>query len=513
MNPLIRCDRRSFLSSALAAPLLAAAAPARRRTFQLCISPDGLDQSPELISLARDAGITTIWVCGFMYGHWYFTPERVQANLARVRKAGMRAEVAFVPLGHPGDSLGAKTGEPPLVPPPHWRQCVWANGSRHWGNSLHPPATEENAAALRRFDGLGVTHVFLDDDYRLAVGPGVIGGCFCDDHWRQFAALHGYSDAVKTQLLDDVRRREPTPVLRNWVDFQCSELTASFRTIQAARPAVRLGIMVMYLGAEKAGIRLADYRDAPFRVGEMMFADKEFDPLKGKTDELFSALFHRRFASPELAYSESTAFPADKLSAPNLAAKLVTSTLADVRTTMLMSGFTPFPLTHWQTLKPAMHHNAAIHDKVAGHKPTGPFKHYWGEWSRLAGRDRPFSLFLASGIPFEVCDVLPKDGWTFLSDDDARANLRSPGTELVTRAEVPETLDGIFALKHRILARLNKDVPYIEEDSPAVCSWLPTARTVLVWNLEKEPRSLTLRHAQRTYRVSAGPLGLAAVTL
>jgi hypothetical protein len=33
--------------------------------------------------------------------------------------------------------------------------------------------------------------------------------------------------------------------------------------------------------------------------------------VKGKTDELFSALMHRRFARPELAYSEKTAFPSD----------------------------------------------------------------------------------------------------------------------------------------------------------------------------------------------------------
>ena len=37
----------------------------------------------------------------------------------------------------------------------------------------------------------------------------------------------------------------------------------SFRAIQAAQPALRLGIMVMYLGSEKAGIRLDDYPEAP----------------------------------------------------------------------------------------------------------------------------------------------------------------------------------------------------------------------------------------------------------
>jgi len=112
--------------------------------------------------------------------------------------------------------------------------------------------------------------------------------------------------------------------------------------------------MVMYLGAEKAGIRLADYRDVPFRVGELMFDDGSFGLVKGKTNELFSSLFHRRFARPELAYSETTAYPANRLSAENMAAKLAVSTLSDVRNTMYMSGLTAFPREHWHTLVPKL---------------------------------------------------------------------------------------------------------------------------------------------------------------
>jgi hypothetical protein len=134
--------------------------------------------------------------------------------------------------------------------------------------------------------------------------------------------------------------------------------------------------MVMYLGSEKAGIRLTDYRDVPFRVGELMFNDRSFAPVKGKTDELFSSLFHRRFVRPELAYSETTAYPANELSAGNMAAKLAVSTLSDVRNTMFMSGLTPFPREHWQTLGPAMKQHADVHRKIAGHTPRKPLKHY-----------------------------------------------------------------------------------------------------------------------------------------
>ena len=211
----------------------------------------------------------------------------------------------------------------------------------------------------------------------------------------------------------------------------------------------------MYLGAEKAGIRLADYHDVPFRVGELMFDDGSFAPLKGKTNELFSSLFHRRFARPELAYSETTAYPAHRLSAANMAAKLAVSTISDVRNTMYMSGLTAFPREHWQTLGPAMKRHAELHPRIAGHVPHGPLKHFWGEASRCVGDDNPFSLFLALGVPFEVTSQPAADGFTFLSDADALAigSLRSPGTVFVARpqAGLPSSLRALAGITPRVV--------------------------------------------------------------
>lgn len=509
-----KLTRREVLRAPLLATpfLTASAASVPVRRYHVCLSSTALEREPELIALVKQAGVSTIWLTGFLYGHWHYQPEHIAAAARRIRRAGMEAEIAFVPLGHPGDSLGDKEGEPPLIPPPHWKQCIHADGSRHWGTSLHAPATGENAAALRRLGGMGFRTAFLDDDFRLAEGPGRIGGCFCKEHWRRFAETHGYSAGVREQLAGDIQARNLSKELRAWIDFHGAELTTCFRHLQQAQPGLTLGNMVMYLGAEKAGIRLEDYRNVPFRVGELMFSDREFNRLKGKTDELFSALFHRRFATPELAYSETTAFPADKLSAANMAAKFAISTLSDVRNTMMMSGLTPFPISHWEVLAPAMRRQAALHAEIAGHTPRGPFKHFWGEHSRYAGDDKPYSLFLAAGIPFEVCDRLPVDGWSFLSDSDAGAPLRSPGTELVTRRDTPETLEDLFALKRRILPRLG-DVPYVEDEQPAVCSWFPTARRALVWNLSDEPRALTLRSGERRILVRTGALELVSVAL
>ena len=85
-----------------------------------------------------------------------------------------------------------------------------------------------------------------------------------------------------------------------------------------------------------------------------------------------------------------------------------------------------------------MQRQAGFHQQLAGHRPRGPFKHYWGEASRYTGDDRPFSLFLAAGVPFEVTDRPAREGWTFLSDADAAAaaegKLVSRGTRFVSRS-------------------------------------------------------------------------------
>jgi hypothetical protein len=284
-----------------------------------------------------------------------------------------------------------------------------------------------------------------------------------------------------------------------------------FAALQKATPQMEIGIMVMYFGAEKAGIALDKYRNVPFRVGEMMFRDKDFGKVKGKTDELFSALFHKRFITPEMAYSESTAYPQDALSAKNMAAKLTVSLLTDVRNTMFMSGLQPFPVEYWKTLAPAMKKSAQIHEEIAGLKPVGPFKHFWGWNSRLVGKDKPFSLFLASGIPFEVIDDVTKDGWIFLSNEDAKSvvegRVKAKSNNLVVRKEagiqgdefieLDETPEDIFAFKKRIVPSLN-NIPYVEGDIPVIFSWYPVGGKALLWNVNEERQNYIIKRGDKT---------------
>jgi hypothetical protein len=521
-------SRREFMrtcgavgAAALLTPAIAQDTHAARRKYHLSISSDALETDPELLEIVRRAGVTDIWLTGFLYGHWHYLLEKTLPWRERIEERGMAAHLINVPLGHPGDSLGSMSGNVPLTPPRHWTVATGPDGSTYAGTSLHRPATEENCEAMRQIQAAGVKRVFLDDDFRLARGPGVIGGCFCPEHKQAFLRRTGYGEAQWTELLDAVGRRELTPVLRAWVEFTCDQLTACFRAQQAAAPQVQLGNMVMYMGAEKAGIRLNDYRDVPFRVGEYMFSDDSFSTLKGKTGELFSSLFHRRFAQPDLAYSETTAYPAHRLSAKNMAAKLAVSTISDVRNTMYMSGLTAFPQDHWQTLGPAMKRHAELHARLAGHVARGPLKHFWGEASRCVGDDNQYSLFLALGVPFEVTDSPAADGFTFLSDADARTvgNLQSPGTVYVARPQtglssnvraVPESLPELFALKREILSQLEQ-APYVENEVPAVCAWYPTAQAALLWNLAEQPTEVTIRHRDSRRTVALDGLDVALV--
>jgi hypothetical protein len=534
-------SRRRFLQSTAAAGFGAAgsgstfftdavkAAPAKKssgqgavRRYHVCLSHKECKKNPDLLPIVKRAGVAEVWQVGYLYGHWYDTLDNLRAGRRQVEEAGLVWRLLNIPFGHPGNSLGDSSGNLPLISPKDWKIGTRLDGTRYRGTSWHPQATRENVEAIRQMAALDPGLLFLDDDFRIASTPGQIGGCFCDWHKKRFLEQTGFSSSQMEILLDDVKNRRLTSSLRAWVDYCCDDLTACFNAQQAAADNINVGPMVMYFGSEKAGIRLTDYKDVPFRVGELHFDDKSFDKVKGKTNELFSVLFHRRFVKPEWAYSETTAYPADALSAENIAAKMVITTIADVRNTMFMSGLTPFPIEYWETIGPKIRRQSEIHEKIANAPLCGPFKHIWGEAARYVGDDRPFSLFLASGVPFSVSENLTADGWNFLSDFDAREWSQSDarraidkGGRLIVREgakqpceraeSIAESLPEMFKLKHRLVAEGYKG-PYVKDDKPVVCAWYPSANAVLLWNLSEQSETIRLETGAGVVAVKIGPL-------
>jgi len=525
-------DRRYFLkkSTLLTSGLLLgdidsfAFKKTNKRNFGLCVNTQTLNNYSDFINTISSSGITDVWMPYFINGYYPYPMEDILLWKKRFEKKGIAVNIVSVPFGHPGGSLGDSKNYD--ITPQTWPRRIDVEGKQFSGTSVHPKVTEENISVINKIEKAGFNKLFLDDDFRLAASPGNIGGCFCEAHQMEFLNKYGYLKKDIEDLRNDIKNRNLNSLVENWINYNCDQLSSSFKAQQAAAPSVELGIMAMYLGSEKAGIRLADYKDSLFRVGELMFSDKSFSPVKGKTDELFSSLFHRRFVKPAMAYSETTAYPANQLSAENMAAKLHISTISDVRNTMMMSGLDPFPFSHWATLAPTIKKVAAMHEKIAGQKLVGPIKHFWGKRSRMIGDDKPYSLFLAAGIPFEVTENHSTDGWTFLSDFDiqdvASGELKSKGTTFIYGASqdkkisgarfVKENLQDIFLFKKEIIPFL-KGVPYVVEDKPVVCAWYPTINKVLLWNLSASKELFTLKFDQRIQTIGISGLDAELVSV
>ena len=73
-----------------------------------------------------------------------------------------------------------------------------------------------------------------------------------------------------------------------------------------------------------------------------------------------------------------------------------------------------------------------------------------------------------------------------------------------------ESIDAVYAFKQRIKPQL-KDVPYIDENVPVVCTWYPSAHAVLLWNLGEEKQPMTLIYKDKKRQVEVSGLGTALV--
>lgn len=497
-----------------------------KRDYSVCLNPDVILEDPGLLDIVSEAGVNAVWIATYFYGYWPYPVDKILRARELAIKKGMAPLAITIPFGHPGDALQAGDDNFPLISPSSWPRSVDINGKIYAGTSVGETVSIENAKALSEISKMGFKQCMLDDDFRIARGPGVIGGSFDSATRDLFLKKGGYTLYQWDELLHNIRERQLTRLVRDWVNWYCDQMTHSFRMQQNAFKG-NLGMMVMYLGAEKAGIRLTDFPDVNIRVGELHFGNKSLLTSKGWTDELFSVLFHRRYIKPEKAWSETTAFPADALSVENMCAKLTVSTIADVRHTIFMSGLTPFPKSYWATLSTAMRVQKRYHERIAGHQLKGPLKHFWGEASRYVGKDKPFSLWLASGIPFEVIEnpEQGRDGWVFMSDEDyyhldkhvnkrniiVREGIAKKNDPVVS---VHEDAEALWKWKKGIAPQLKKDkIPYIVEEYPSVCAWYPEAKCVLVWNLSAAPMNLTLQFGDRMVRKDYRPLESQLVTL
>ena len=502
------------------------------RRFHISAGYEALDIEGDLPLLWKESGITDVWIDAWFYGFFPFSWEKTDLYINRLRDLGLTPHFIGVPFCHNGGALSPTDPNGfPNIPPNYWKKAKRFSGSENWGFSWHSPADDELRDSTRfMFEKYGPFDYFLDDDFRFANTPGDIGGCVCDDCRRDFLQKAGLSPSRWDELIQDLKENRDTPLLRTWVDHVCDKLTYCFKKTADSLPEVDLGIMVMFMGSERAGIRLEDYSGHLFRVGEMMFNDFWFEQPRNKARELFSSLFHRRFCSPGRTFSETTGYPIANLSPKNMAAKLAVSTLSDVRNTMFMSGLPMIPPSYWSVLAPRMKKEAEIHKQIAGRKPTGPFKHFWGTADRYVGGDEAFCLFLLTGVPFEVCGSLAQDGWTFLGDASAnemrRGSLSSPGTVCFARndsvsgryTKLEESFESLFAFRRTLLPFFReKGIPYIEEEIPFVLGQYTfgdgTPDILLLWNVNEEEKTVHVRIGSETKVLTVAALDSALAVI
>ena len=502
------------------------------RRFHISAGCEALDVEGDLPRLWKESGVTDVWIDAWFYGFFPFSWEKTDLYINHLRKLDLTPHFIGVPFCHNGGSLSPTDPNGfPNIPPSHWKKAKRFDGSENWGFSWHEPTDDELRDSTQlMFDKYGPFDYFLDDDFRFANTPADIGGCFCDECRRDFLQKAALSPSRWDELLGDLKNNQDTELVRTWIDYVCDKLTYCFKKTANSLPEIDLGIMVMFMGSERSGIRLDDYSGHLFRVGEMMFNDYWFEQPRNKARELFSSLFHRRFCDPGRTFSETTGYPIAKLSPKNMAAKLTVSTLADVRNTMFMSGLPMIPSSYWPILAPRMKKEAELHRRIAGRKPTGPFKHFWGMADRYMRGDEAFCLFLLTGVPFEVCGSLARDGWTFLGDASAaemeRGALVSPGTVCFARSnslsgrftELEESFESLFAFRRSLLPYFQeKGIPYIEEEIPFVLGQYTfgdgSPDVLLLWNVNEEDKTVHLRMGESTKTLAVGALDSALVTM
>src|SRR3954469_11850687 len=107
--------RRDFLATTSAVTLAAwgsrlSADEKSVRSYHVCLAADVIAKTPEILKTVHDAGCSHVWIAGFFYGHWPYSKDMLRSCKEKIEQAGMSAQAINVPLGHPGDSLGASDG-------------------------------------------------------------------------------------------------------------------------------------------------------------------------------------------------------------------------------------------------------------------------------------------------------------------------------------------------------------------------------------------------------------------
>lgn len=304
------------------------------------------------LPLMKRAGVDTLYLNTYFYGHWQSEPEEIYRAAQRLREEGICAEILHVPFGHGGNALDPDDSHIPLITGNGWRLRMDANG-HPLPNTTCPneKCIADTLAVNRTMRQMGFSMCFLDDDCRLGMwGPG-LQGCFCPDCMERFGARIGRPVKREEILAGD------DALQKAWMDFQCENLVAYLRGILP--DGMRLGFMAMHNGDRRHGIDLPMIRkalpDTFFRVGEGHFEDASFLHPQARASLEASICTHMALAGgSENCCSESTVYPAGALSPENWIRKMEIEIDCGLRHLYLMSGTRFFDDVYWEALAEAL---------------------------------------------------------------------------------------------------------------------------------------------------------------
>lgn len=308
---------------------------------------------PERLERMKKAGVDSLWLAGYMYGHYDSDEETLFRAKKRLEEEGMRVGVISLPVGHPGNALNPDDPTLDLRIPDHWHYRVDKNGkTEYFCGCVDENLVADNRKAAEIYAQMGFERHFFDDDLRLGNWGTEIRGCFCDRCIEKFNRQHGL--ALSRQQLKNACEGDPgmEEIREAWIQFNCDKITAFMR--ETNMPGMQSGIMVMHNGGRKHGISIPDIKkavpDCLFRVGELQFDDQRFCAPGGKDVLAQSVREHLSLIGSNEAYSESTVFPAAALSPENLIEKIRLELSLGLQNIFLMSGSWFLSEPYWDIL-------------------------------------------------------------------------------------------------------------------------------------------------------------------
>lgn len=501
------------------------------------------DRGPETLGMLKDAGVNTVWLYGFFFGKLWSPVEEMAKAADLLRSYGFEVGVIQLPVGHPGNGLNPDDDSLDLRLPAHWSYRLDQEGRPvYYCAAIEDAMIEDNVRSIRELKAAGFTQFFMDDDLRSGLWGERMSGCFSDRALAGFNAAYArdVDRAALARAMDDAGEQR---LVKEWLDYQCEQLTGFMASMAAEE--VRVGLMVMHLGDERHGIDVAAVKkripDCLFRVGEFHFDDRTFGTPAGKASEWFSMSYHLAAMGREHAFSETTVFPAKALSPANLIFKAKLALIAGIPNVLLMSGTWLITEEYWRLLASALPELRALEERCSSAEPACPIHVAYGTKGH-AEEVRPYTLPILAGLPvrplragseeveaFEGADCLLFVGdyevtpdWeqrfvhyrTVLMDQAAyRRNRQKLATLDSCKVEVLDYAAGkwsetaeIEALRAKLLSGGAIDYPMLSAGSDILLVWLREAARVLLVNLTEKPNAGTLAYKGKAREIVLTPL-------